>query len=410
MATDNKDKVLNVPTLRFPKFSDEWELHPTTDYFEFKNGLNPDAKRFGTGTKFISVMDILNNRFITYDKIIGSVEPKGRELEDFGVNYGDVLFQRSSETLEDVGRANVYLDNKTALFGGFVIRGKKIGNYNPLFFRYLLSSPNVRKRIIVKGAGAQHFNIGQDGLSKVSLLVPKEEEQKRIGELLNLIDERIEAQIRIIEDLEALRRYIHNLVFAKKSLAFGNRQRIKLSEIATKITKKNKESQITNVLSNSATMGIVSQSVVFDKEIANEDNTSSYYVIEPGDFVYNPRKSSSAPFGPINIYTGTECGIISPLYLCFRVNGVDVDYLAHYFKSDAWHQYIYNNGDTGVRHDRVSIKDETFMDMPLFIHTVENQHKIVALMSSMDKKIAFEKSYMKNLKLQKQFLLSSLFV
>ena len=190
--------------MRFPEFEGEWEKHPTTDYFEFKNGLNPDAKRFGSGIKFISVMDILNNRYIAYDKIISSVEAKGNELQDFGVNYGDILFQRSSETLEDVGRANVYLDSKTALFGGFVIRGKKIGDYDPLFFRYMLSSPKVRKKIIVKGAGAQHFNIGQEGLSKVSLLVPSKKEQNRIGQLLNLIDERIETQNRIIEKYESL--------------------------------------------------------------------------------------------------------------------------------------------------------------------------------------------------------------
>ena len=168
MTTDKQNKVLNVPNLRFPEFMGEWSLRPTTDFFEFKNGLNPEANRFGKGTKFISVMDILNNNYITYDKIISSVEPCGKEIEDFGVNYGDILFQRSSETLEDVGKANVYLDNKTALFGGFVIRGKKIGEYNPLFFRYLLSSPSVRKRIIVKGAGAQHFNIGQDQIRSVN--------------------------------------------------------------------------------------------------------------------------------------------------------------------------------------------------------------------------------------------------
>ena len=190
--------------MRFPEFTEEWELHRTTDYFEFKNGLNPEAKRFGYGTKFISVMDILNNRYITYDKVISSVQLKENELNEFGVNYGDMLFQRSSETLEDVGRANVYLDNTTAVFGGFVIRGKKIGNYNPLFFRYLLSSPNARKSIIVKGAGAQHFNISQDGLSKVLLNVPSIQEQEKISQLINYIDERIETQNKIIEQLQSL--------------------------------------------------------------------------------------------------------------------------------------------------------------------------------------------------------------
>ena len=204
MTQDKQHNRPNVPPLRFSKFSGEWEKHLTTDFFEFKNGLNPDVKRFGSGTKFISVMDILNNRYITYDKIISSVEAKDDDLRDFGVNYGDILFQRSSETLEDVGRANVYLDEKPALFGGFVIRGKRIGDYNPLFFRYLLSSPSVRKRIIVKGAGAQHFNIGQDGLSKVSLFVPSAKEQDRIAQLLNAIDKRIEVQSGLIEKLESL--------------------------------------------------------------------------------------------------------------------------------------------------------------------------------------------------------------
>ncbi|MER8322237.1 restriction endonuclease subunit S, partial [Acinetobacter baumannii] len=92
---------------------------------------------------------------------------------------GDILFQRSSETLEDVGQANVYLDSKPAVFGGFVIRGKSKSNYYPMFFRYLLASPTARKKIIVKGAGAQHFNIGQDGLSKVCLNIPSIQEQEK---------------------------------------------------------------------------------------------------------------------------------------------------------------------------------------------------------------------------------------
>ncbi|WP_234064354.1 restriction endonuclease subunit S [Bacteroides fragilis] len=170
----------------------------------FKNGMNPDAKRFGRGTKFISVMDILNNQFICYDNIRASVEVMDGDIDTYGVNYGDILFQRSSETLEDVGQANVYLDSKPAIFGGFVIRGKSKGNYNPLFFRYLLASPTARKRIIVKGAGAQHFNIGQDGLSKVSLDIPCMQEQKKIGELLQCIDARIATQNKIIDRLQSL--------------------------------------------------------------------------------------------------------------------------------------------------------------------------------------------------------------
>ena len=150
--TNNKDKkVLNVPNLRFPNFFEEWEEHYLSEYLEFKNGLNPNAEKFGRGIKFISVMDILSNNVITYDCIRASVEITAEELKSFIVKNGDILFQRSSETLEDVGRANVYIDDKPAVFGGFVIRGKKKSEYNPLFFKYLLATPYARRKIIPMG-------------------------------------------------------------------------------------------------------------------------------------------------------------------------------------------------------------------------------------------------------------------
>ena len=216
MADNNENKVLNVPHLRFPEFSGEWEEHTLSEYLEFKNGLNPDAKRIGSGLPFISVMDILSEGVINYDNIRGKVNATEKEIECFGVKDGDLLFQRSSETLEDVGRANVYMDNRTAIYGGFVIRGRKIGNYDPLFFKYLLATPLARKRTCRMGAGAQHFNIGQEGLSKISLYFPSIEEQRKIAEFLSLIDERIATQNKIIEDLKKLKSAISKQAFAQK--------------------------------------------------------------------------------------------------------------------------------------------------------------------------------------------------
>ena len=214
MADNNENKVLNVPHLRFPEFSGEWEEHTLSEYLEFKNGLNPDAKRIGSGLPFISVMDILSEGVINYDNIRGKVNATEKEIECFGVKDGDLLFQRSSETLEDVGRANVYMDNRTAIYGGFVIRGRKIGNYDPLFFKYLLATPLARKRTCRMGAGAQHFNIGQEGLSKISLYFPSIEEQRKIAEFLSLIDERIATQNKIIEDLKKLKSAIRKKMFS----------------------------------------------------------------------------------------------------------------------------------------------------------------------------------------------------
>ena len=175
-------------------------------------------------------MDILNNAVITYDCIRASVSVSEEDMSAFSVQKGDILFQRSSETLEDVGRANVYVDDIPAVFGGFVIRGKQKTNYNPLFFKYLLSSPLARKRIIRMGAGAQHFNIGQEGLSKVKLPFACIDEQNKIAKILYLLDKRISLQNKIIEDLKKLKSAISKHLFSRKDLLETT---IRLADIAT---------------------------------------------------------------------------------------------------------------------------------------------------------------------------------
>ena len=167
----------------------------------------------------------------------------------------------------------------------------------------------------------------------------------------------------------------------------GEWEKTKLSNYSSKITKKNKGNQCKNVLCNSASLGIIPQKDYFDREIANGDNTDGYYVISNGDFIYNPRKSSSAPYGPINIYEGVDTGIISPLYLCFSVKNIYKKFLLFFFKSSAWYSYVYKNGDSGVRHDRVSIKDEVFLSMPIPIPLKNEQKKIADFLSLIDQRI-----------------------
>ena len=168
----------------------------------------------------------------------------------------------------------------------------------------------------------------------------------------------------------------------------GEWEKNNLSKFSSKITKKNKGNFINNVLCNSANLGIIPQNDYFDRDIANADNTDSYYIIEQGDFVYNPRKSTAAPYGPVNIYNGEKPGIISPLYLCFSVFNISPSFLFYRFKSSVWHPYVYSHGDTGVRYDRVSIKDDVFFDMPIYTPTQNEQEKIATLLFLIDERIA----------------------
>ena len=388
MATNNNNKILNVPNLRFPEFSDEWELRATTDYFEFKNGLNPEAKRFGLGTKFISVMDILNNRYITYDKVIASVQPKEDDLNEFGVNYGDILFQRSSETLEDVGRANVYLDDRTALFGGFVIRGKKIGNYNPLFFRYLLSSPNARKSIIVKGAGAQHFNISQDGLSKVLLKVPSIYEQEKISQFINYIDERIETQSKIIEDLKKLKVAITNWLI--KSIP--DCSEIKYLEKIADIYQP--QTIPTSALNDEADYFVYGANGIIGKYNKYNHELSQICITCRGNTCGNINFSV-----PKSWITGNAMVVNTDEY----THIVNKRYLYHYLSTINFTPLISGSGQP-------QIVRQPLAKLKIPIPKLEHQNKIIEVVDTFEYRIEIENKYLQSLLSQKDYLLSNMFI
>ena len=183
-----------------------------------------------------------------------------------------------------------------------------------------------------------------------------------------------------------------------------------LSDYFAKNIKKNADGAITNVICNSAKQGLIPQRDYFDKDIANSDNTDGYYIIETNDFVYNPRKSADAPYGPISSYKYPEAGIVSPLYLCFRAKQeINPLYFEWYFRSSAWHRYIYMSGDSGARHDRVSIKDDTFFAMPINVPTAKEQDRIASFLNAIELRIDKQRSLVEALKKYKRGLSDSLF-
>ena len=155
----------------------------------FQNGINASAEKYGKGTKCISVMDILNNSYIDYELIKGSVEVTKEQAKNYGVSYGDILFVRSSENLRDAGKSNVYTDEKIdAVFGGFVIRGKKNYPYNPYYINMALKENTVRQQMMKYAAGTQHINIGQENLKKVTVPICDLRIQNTFEKLYKLID------------------------------------------------------------------------------------------------------------------------------------------------------------------------------------------------------------------------------
>ena len=386
-AINNENKKLNVPNLRFPEFQGEWEEHYLSDYLDFKNGLNPKPDKFGKGIKFISVMDILNNAIITNDCIRASVDVSEEELQNFCVENGDMLFQRSSETLEDVGRANVYMDDKPAVFGGFVIRGKKKAEYNPLFFRYLLASPFARKKIIPMGAGAQHFNIGQEGLNRVKLHFASLDEQKKIAKILSLLDERIATQSKIIEDLKKL-----NLRISENLFKAVNGDVVILSEICEIIKGKQVNGEFLSEKGKYYVMNGGTEPSGYYSDYNVEANTIS---ISEGGNSCGYVQFNTSPF-----WSGGHCYTIQKI-----AGNVDYLYLYHYLKSkeDAIMKLRIGSGLPNIQKKDLAM-------FKIKIPTVEQQKAISTFLSSLERKAEIEERIQNAMQKEKQYLLRQMFI
>ena len=400
-STDKGNAIRNLPNLRFPEFREEWEEHELSEYLDFKNGLNPKPNQFGKGIKFISVMDILNNAVITYDCIRASVSVSEEDISAFSVQKGDILFQRSSETLEDVGRANVYVDDIPAVFGGFVIRGKQKTNYNPLFFKYLLSSPLARKRIIRMGAGAQHFNIGQEGLSKVKLPFACIDEQNKIAKILYLLDKRISLQNKIIDKLQTLIRGISNKLL---NTDYGKKTR--LGDILNECSERTKVNNQYEVLSSTVN-GLFSQREYFTKDIASENNIG-YKILRLHDVVLSPQ---NLWMGNINYNDKFEIGIVSPSYKIFSiVDGYDKKYVSALLKT---HRALYNYSlvsEQGASVVRRNLNSEAFEQLTFIIPPIANQRAIGYTISLLRYRLEIENMLKVTYLSQKQYLLRQMFI
>lgn len=182
----------------------------------------------------------------------------------------------------------------------------------------------------------------------------------------------------------------------------------KLKHLAKRTNQRNVDSGETRVLTNSAERGVVDQRDYFDKDIANQGNLEGYYVVEKGDYVYNPRVSTFAPVGPIS-KNKIGTGVMSPLYAVFRFDNDNNEFFEHYFKTAQWHTYMRFVSNSGARHDRMAITADDFMDMPLPAPAPKEQQKIADCLTSVDELITAQTQKLDALKTHKNGLMQQLF-
>ncbi len=168
---------------------EDWEVKPMAELFTFQNGVNAEKSAYGSGVPFINVLEVITHSTITETRIPGRITLTAPALNAFTVQRGDVLFNRTSETQEEVGLASVYVGTEAVVFGGFVIRARpRDSRLDSSFTAYALRSPIVRSQIVARGQGAVRANIGQKDLSRVQVFLPTKAEQEAIAEALSDVD------------------------------------------------------------------------------------------------------------------------------------------------------------------------------------------------------------------------------
>ena len=364
-----------------------WKTTTLDKLLEFKNGVNADKEKYNSGVKMISVMDILTDSPIYYDKIKGQVDIDEKTLDTYSVTYGDILFQRSSETFEDAGKSNVYLDkDRTATYSGFVIRGKKKAHYNPYFLNEALRIGQVRNQIIRNAAGSQHINVGQDSLAKIIVPLASNVEQSNIAEILMKWDEAIELYKALINEMDKKRAFIIRQIVSKKA-AWKVYSFFDILEERIEYSKVNNQHEVLS----STKQGLFAQNEYFDKQVASENNIG-YKVIREGDLVLSPQ---NLWLGNINYNNSFEIGMVSPSYKVFKIkDGFDKTLVSTIMKLPIMlHKYVLSS-EQGASVVRRNLNMDLFYQITISLPGSEEQQKLGNVIAMINKQILlYQKQY-----------------
>ena len=385
-----------VPAIRFAGFTDPWE----------QRKLGELSSEFQSGD-FISAEEILGSGpYPVYG---------GNGLRGYAKQYNHDGFYAL------IGRqgalcGNVNTAEGKAYFTEHAVAVKANFLHDTRFLAHLLGCMDLGR---YSGQSAQP-GLAVGVLKEVETTVPSKAEQQAIGSFFSRLDSLITLHQRKYDKLVIFKKSMLEKMFPKDGesvpeIRFAGftdpwEQR-KLGEIADKVTEKNLDGNITEVLTNSAEYGVINQTEFFDHAVAKESNIAGYYVIAPGDFVYNPRISATAPVGPIRRNTLGIHGVMSPLYTVFRLtDAVDGTYLSHFFKTNGWHGFMKLEGNSGARSDRFSIGDATFFEMPIPVPSSSEQHAIGSFFSRLDDLITLHQRKLELLQDIKKSLLDKMFV
>ena len=232
------------------------------------------------------------------------------------------------------------------------------------------------------------LNISIEDFFNAIIVQPPLAEQQRIADILTTEDKVIELKEKRLAEKQRQKKYLmQQLLTGKKRLpGFSGEWKVnRLHNIVKRYTKRNAVGN-TNVLTISAQYGLINQSEFFNKAVASDDK-SNYFLLEKGDFAYNKSYSNGYPFGAIKRLTRYDVGIVSPLYICFRIKdgSVSGEYLEQYFEAGLMNHEIQAFAQEGARnHGLLNIAVDDFFNSKILLPLPEEQATIAEVLSAAD--------------------------
>ena len=201
------------PKIRFKGFTKDWEQRKLGELGSLKNGMNFSKEAMGHGFPFINLQNIFGNNVIDVNKL-ELADATEKQLLEYSLLKGDVLFVRSSVKLEGVGEAALVpetLENTT--YSGFIIRFRDEYGLNNDFKKYVFGTQKVRNQIMAQATNSANKNISQGVLENLTFEVPSFDEQAKIGEHFSNLDHLITLHQRKCEQTKKLKKYMLQKMF-----------------------------------------------------------------------------------------------------------------------------------------------------------------------------------------------------
>ena len=380
--------------MRFPGFNGEWEQTTLGKIGKTFNGLTgKSGNDFGQGFPYITYKSVFDDSKIDIFRVeyveITDIEQK-KEIQN-KVQYGDVFFTTSSETPDEVGMSSVLLDEVNDYYLNSFCFGYRLNSLSetiPEFMRFLLRSQTIRRKMFVLAQGSTRFNISKREVMGMLINIPEGKEQRKIANLLTLLDERIATQNKIIKKLETLIKALSATVFNSLQGPL-----ILLSKVAS--IKKGQQLNGTE-LEECGRYYVMNGGVVpsgYYDEYNTEANTIS--ISEGGN------SCGYVQFNTLPFWSGGHCYTLCDIKNEF----INPKYLYHYLKYKEQNIMALRIG-SGLPNIQKKALDRFGVKLP----DMTIQNRIAIALDTITKKIDVENRIKKSYQVQKSYLLSNLFI